>query len=200
MEPEHLDEGVPAIILSHAHGDHHFAARVRLNLGRHGIRSWLAEGDIHEGQELFEAVEASLHRCDALLMLLSSRSISSAWVYTEAQSALRFGKKVLGLIDASDAPICEFFERWTSPHDCGAWAWLDSNEGTQAISEVLERYIQVAPPKTRILKFRKELEYTLQSLTLSSVAFYPDVPPGWKGMTSWKGFECALDLLGVRKS
>jgi hypothetical protein len=63
-----LDEGVPTIFLSDALGDHHFAARVRLNLAIHGIRSWLAEGDIHEARDmhendnlpLFEAIEASL--------------------------------------------------------------------------------------------------------------------------------------------
>ena len=207
LEPDHLGEGVPTIFLSHALGDHHFAARVRLNLARHGIRSWLAEGDIHaagdtqenENLTLFEAVEVSLHRCSALIMLLSSTSVSSAWVYTEAQSALGSGKKVLGLIDASDVPFCRFLERWTAHWGGGAWAWLDSNEGSQSTSEVLERYMQVAPPKTRVLKFRTGLEYTLRSLAMSSVAFYPDVPPGWHGTTSWKGFEYSLDALGMQK-
>jgi hypothetical protein len=32
VEPVHLDEGAPTIFLSHALGDHHFAARIRLNL------------------------------------------------------------------------------------------------------------------------------------------------------------------------
>jgi hypothetical protein len=76
----------------------------------------------------------------------------------------------------------------------------------KAISEVLERYMRVAPPKTRVLKFRKELQCTLESLTLTlspstinSVAFYPDVPLDWQGTTSWKGFEYALNDLFVQK-
>jgi hypothetical protein len=199
LEGDHLGEGVRTVSLSHALGDHHFAARVRLNLARHGIRSWLAEGDLHDNEEnliLFEAVEASLHRCHALMMLVSSISICSAWVFTEAQSALGTGKEVLALIDASDAPICKLLQGWAKDRS----AWLDSNEGIQVASEVLELYLRTGPPKTRVLKFRKELEYTLNSITMAGcVSFYPDVPLEWEGKTSWMGFERALDRLGTQK-
>jgi hypothetical protein len=205
IEPDDLGDEVPTIFLSHALGDHHFAARVRLSLARHGIRSWLAEGDIHEARDtqqerenpnLFEAVEASLHRCSALIMLVSSISVNSAWIYTETESARRLEKPVLALIDASDVPFCKFFQRWELQKKT---PWLDSNEGIQSISEVLERYMQVAPPKSRVLKFRRALEYTLDSLIMRSTAFYPDVPLEYKDMTLWKGFEDALGGLGIPK-
>lgn len=197
LEPDYVGETVRPVFLSHAIGDHHFAARVRLNLARHGIRSWLAEGDLHdENQTLFEAVEASLHRCYALIMLVSSISVSSAWVFTEAQSALGEGKGVFALIDASDAPICKFLRGWSLANKSPKW--LDGNDGIQALSDVLERYMGAAPPKTRVLKFRKEVESTLYSLTMTGcVAFYPDVPLEWDDRTRWKGFESVVHQLGT---
>lgn len=112
LESDNLEDDAPVFFLSHAMEDHHFAARVRLNLARHGIRSWQAEGDLHEGSNLFEAVEAALNRCDALMILLSSFSITSAWVYTEVLTALKSDKRTVALIDASDAQICTLLHGW----------------------------------------------------------------------------------------
>lgn len=201
LEADRLVEDAPTVFISHALEDHHFAARVRLNLARHGVRSWLAEGDMHEGCNLFEAIEAALDRCHALMILLSSVSISSAWIYTETLTALRADKKVVALIDASDTPICVLLRGWLIERQKQLAGekhgdWLSTDEGVLASSAVLERYMRVASP-TRVLKFRTELEYTLNSLTMAGyVAFYPDVPPAWEDRTSWMGFEDALDYLG----
>jgi len=154
---------------------------------------------MHEGCNLFEAIEAALDRCRALIILVSSVSISSAWIYTEALTALGAGKKVVALIDASDTPICALLiGRQKQLAGEKHRDWLITEEGVLASSAVLERYMRIASP-TRILKFRTGLEYTLNSLTMAGyIAFYPDVPPRWEDMTSWMGLEGAIDYLGMQ--
>jgi hypothetical protein len=202
LEADPLPESAPTIFISHALADHHFAARVRLSLTRYGRHAWVAEGEMHEGQNLFEAIEAALDRCDALMILVSSLSISSAWIYTETLTALRDDKKVVALIDASDIPICILLRGWMNERQKQLAGekhgdWLATDAGIQACSAVLERYMRVASP-TRVLKFRTSLEHTLDSLTMTGyAAFYPDVPAGWEGTTPWQGFESALDYLGI---
>ncbi len=197
LEADRLPESAPTIFISHALADHHFAARVRLNLARYGRHAWVAEGEMHEGANLFEAIEAALDRCDALMILISSVSISSAWIYTETMTAIRDDKKVVALIDASDIPVCILLRGWMNEGQKRE-GWLATDAGIQACSAVLERYMHVTSP-TRVLKFWKSLEYTLSSLTMTGyAAFYPDVPAGWEGTTPWQGFESALDYLGIR--
>lgn len=203
LETDCLLEAAPTVFISHALEDHHFAARVRLNLARHGIRSWLAEGELHEGDNLFEAIEIALNRCHALMILISSLSISSAWVYTETLTALGADKKIVALIDASDTPICVLLRGWLTERQKQLAGkkhedWLITNEGIQASAAVLERYMRVASP-SRVLKFHREVEYTLNSLTMAGyVAFYPDVPRAWADATSWNGFDGALKHLGIQ--
>jgi hypothetical protein len=135
-----------------------------------------------------------------LLILLSSFSITSAWIYTETLTALGLNKQVVALVDASDAPICALLRGWLTErrkvlagekHE----DWLSSDEGLRASSAVLGRFMRVASP-ARLFKFRTGLEYTLNSLTVAKrVAFYPDVSPGWGEAGLWNGFDTTLDYL-----
>jgi hypothetical protein len=96
---------------------------------------------------------------------------------------------------------CKLLQGWALSKYCSAW--LDSNEGIQASSAVLELYVRTGLPKTRVLKFRGELENTLRSGAMAGMAdcvsFYPDVPVKCEGKTSWMGFERALDWLGTQQ-
>lgn len=203
LEADRLSGDAPTVFLSHALDDHHFAARVRLNFAVHGVRAWLAEGDLQEGGNLFEAIHAAVGRCDAFVTLLSSFSICSAWINTETLTALGKDKQMVALIDASDAPICELVRGWLADKEKKKVGrkvgdWLYSDEGVLASSAVLERYMRVASP-SRVLKFRTELDITLNSLTMAEcVAFYPSVPRAWKDAASLTGFDAALDHLGAR--
>lgn len=197
LEPVHLDDDAPTIFLSHALVDHHFAARVRLNLACCGVRSWLAEGDLHEGCNLFEAIEAALQRCEAVLVLVSSLSISSAWLHTEVKTALKAGKQVVVLADVSDAPVLALLGGWIEYREQdGCGDWLGTDRGMTDAAGVLERYMQVASP-SRVLKFRISLSDTLDSFAVAEcmVALYPDLPE--KGPASWIGFAAMLDRPGL---
>lgn len=204
LETDDLGDTAPLFFISHALHDHHFAARVRLHLASHGIRSWLAEGELHEECNLFEGIEAALHRCDLMMILVSSLSISSAWVFTEVSTALGADKKIVALVDASDTPICVLLHGWLSEQRTQKAGkkhedWLSTDEGIRASAAVLERFMRVASP-TRLLKFRKGLDDTLTSLTMNGVvAFYPDVPPCVGDTALWPGFDDILDNVGIQK-
>lgn len=199
LEPGHLGTAGPLVFLSHALKDHHFAGRVRLSLLRNGVRCWLAEGDLHEGDNLFEAVEAALYRCEALVALVSSLSVSSAWLFSEVGCAMREGKQIIALIDASDVELCRFIEAWWTQNGefdkCGQREeWL-TGEGIRLTSAVLERYMRVGAP-SRILKFSTGMKKTLDSLTLAgTTAFYPSSRTGWPYPTAVKSFDEVVALL-----
>lgn len=179
-----IDENIdaPVVFLSHALADHHFAGRLRLALARESIRSWIAEGELNDGCKLFEAIDLSLRHCNAVLVLVSSFSLSSAWVDTEVHSAHERNKPVMAIVDASDTAIGEFLEGWKTVSK-----WLEKPEGIQALSNVLKRFLETAPKASRVLKFRDGVDSTLNSLTLAGrIAFYPDTPEelahhGWIG-------------------
>lgn len=201
LEPELLGPGAPIVFVSHALHDHHFAARVRLNLMRHGVRCWLAEGDMKEGEGLIETIQAALSRSDALIILVSSLSISSAWVLTEAETALKLGKNVVALIDASDAPACEFIREFISVREKTLRReynkyWPGTEECRRLSDKMKERFERVESSKRRVEKFDLSLGLmcTALSLPCREIAFYPDVPNGWKD-ESLKGFDSALDYL-----
>src|SRR5262245_39257530 len=96
-----------------------------------------------------------------------SLSISSAWVYTETSTALGADKRIVALIDASDAPICVLLRGWMTERRKQSEGekredWLITDDGVRASSAVLERFMRVASP-TRVLKFRTGLDHTLNS-------------------------------------
>lgn len=190
-------ENPPIIFLSHALNDHHFAARVRFALALHGIRSWIAEGDLYDesqnnnGRRLIEGVAASIDRCDALFILLSSFSISSAWIDTEAQSARGKGKRVATLIDASDKNVLRFFEGWKKyPKD-----WLNNAKGKEALRKMSERFKQGGAPPSRINKFQQGVESLLNSYTLGvPMAAYPFSESGDGPFCSFDELLSCLEL------
>ena len=203
LEPDGLKEDAPLVFLSHALVDHHFAARVRLALARLGIRSWIAEGELHDGNNLFEGVGAALGRSDAMMVLITSCSISSAWLYTEAQTAMKEGKEIVALIDATDAPVCELlrellFRSSTKPSGSELDNWL-SGDGIKLTAAVLKRFMRVSSP-SRILKFKVALKNALESMTFDGmVAFYPVLPQAFPEITRAMSFEDMLDKLKLRQ-
>ena len=99
---------------------------------------------------LFEGVEAALGRCDAMMVLITSYSISSAWLYTEAESAMKQGKEVIALVDAGDAPVCTLLRELlprasTKPGGGDLEMWL-IGDGIEQTAAVLKRFMRVGSP------------------------------------------------------
>ena len=193
LEPLDIDNSNSrTVFLSHALHDHHFAARVRVALGRNGVRSWMAEGDLSEGCNLFAEVRLALDRCHALLALVSSLSISSAWVHTEIETAVKKGKVISAVVDVSDEPITKLIERWKS-HPDDPDGWLNHKEGTQALANVLERFRPRASA-SRLLKFPQGIRFMLDSLKRNTthIALFPAPPSDFNKDSEWM---CQFDSL-----
>lgn len=202
LEPVEFAENAPCVFISHALVDHHFAARVRLALARCGVRSWVAEGELYGENNLFEGVEAALSRCDAIVVLITSASISSAWIDTEVKTALKKDKTVVALVDASDAPVCALLKKLL-PRNTSKWRddlldkWL-KEEGIEVTTSVLQRFMQCGSA-SRILKFHTSLKLALESMTFrGKVAFFPELPEEYPAETATLSFIDVANELGIK--
>jgi hypothetical protein len=84
-EPRGRELGV---FISHAGEDGAIAERIAMGLTAFGHRSWYADWELEPGDSIVTRIEAALADSDTLLVVLSSRSVASAWVRQELNTAL----------------------------------------------------------------------------------------------------------------
>ncbi len=76
------------VFISYNHGDAAVAHRVRDFLVQHGIRVILDEDDMPAGKNIMEFIQESVRACDAVLSIVSERSLKSGWVGQESIAAM----------------------------------------------------------------------------------------------------------------
>jgi hypothetical protein len=67
--------------------DSRFAEKLKLDLGREGVRCWFAPEDMHIGDRIRDTIEKTIKMYDKLLVILSRNSIGSDWVEKEVETA-----------------------------------------------------------------------------------------------------------------
>ncbi len=75
--------------ISYTKEDEEFARRLYADLQANGVRCWFAPHDLKIGDRYQERIFQSIRRYDKLLLILSERSIKSAWVQAEVTAALQ---------------------------------------------------------------------------------------------------------------
>lgn len=70
-----------------------------MGVGSLGISVYLAEHDPQPGTVLAEKVRAAIHRCQAVLALITTASISSAYVQQEIGIAHECGKPIIPVVE-----------------------------------------------------------------------------------------------------
>jgi hypothetical protein len=193
LEDISLPWDTPQIFVCHSSLDLHLAARVRLALGHRKVRAWLAEAELREGDFIFEGVRAALLSSDAMLALVTTYSLSSAWVDTEIRTALGLEKPIGMLVDTSDDELMELVATW-SP---GNPPTFDN-----ARLESLERKFSRVATETRKKKFREGAIMLLHCLGDFHLGLYPRRPAGWSGSDVFASFDELIDRwgLGQRRS
>ncbi len=96
---------MPRVFISHATGDQRFVDQHIVSfLQSHGIETWYSREDIHTASHWERAILEGLKSCDWFLVVISRRSIRSAWVNREVAWAeeRRRGRVVPVLLDGSD--------------------------------------------------------------------------------------------------
>jgi hypothetical protein len=99
------------IFLSHTHADKSFVRRLASDLRERGVKVWLDEWELGVGDSLTQRIQASILEAGYLALVLSPRSVTSAWVNRELSAALteelhRKGVFILPiLIEDCDIPL-----------------------------------------------------------------------------------------------
>ena len=87
------------VFVSHATKDEAHVALVRQQMEALGISVYLAEHDPQPGTVLAEKVRAAIHRCQAVLVLITTASINSAYVQQEIGIAHECGKPIIPVVE-----------------------------------------------------------------------------------------------------
>ena len=79
---------MPAVFISHNHQDKTFVRRLGADLAANGVRPWIDEAEINVGDSLISKIGAAIDELDYFAIVLSPRSVASAWVQQELEQAL----------------------------------------------------------------------------------------------------------------
>ncbi len=125
--PEELIAYIPSLIgatkpiefysafISYSSKDEEFAQRLHSRLRDDRVRVWFAPEDLKIGDKFHEAIDEAIRVYDKLMVVLSSSSMSSAWVDREVRTALkeegRRNQTVLFPIRVDDA-VMDTTQQW----------------------------------------------------------------------------------------
>lgn len=76
------------VFISYSHSDVEVARRVRDFLRLHGMQTILDEDDMAAGMNIMDFIQESVRACDAVVAIVSRRSLKSGWVAQESMAAL----------------------------------------------------------------------------------------------------------------
>jgi hypothetical protein len=89
----------PKVFLSHATSDTEHVSLVKKQIEAMGITLYLAEHDPKAGTNLAQKVIDAIHRCQAVVVLITTASFNSAYVHQEVGIARESGKWVIPVIE-----------------------------------------------------------------------------------------------------
>src|SRR3954451_14661755 len=79
---------MPKVFISHNHQDKNFVRRLGSDLAAFGVKVWIDEAEIKVGESLIMAISSAIDEMEYFAVVLSPRSVASAWVHQELEQAL----------------------------------------------------------------------------------------------------------------
>lgn len=76
------------IFLSHSHKDKLFVRQLAENLERAGLSCWVDEAELDIGDSIIDRIGQGIYESDLVAAVISTNSVSSAWVQKELQLAM----------------------------------------------------------------------------------------------------------------
>ncbi len=76
------------VFISHNHQDKTFVRRLGADLAANGVRPWIDEAEMNIGDSLISKIGTAIDEMDYFAVILSPRSVASAWVEHELEQAL----------------------------------------------------------------------------------------------------------------
>jgi hypothetical protein len=177
----YLPATAPNIFVSFNILDKDLAIHIRNRFANWGCNAWLYINQIRQGQKIFNEVESAVNNCKAAIVLITSTSIGSAWVYTEFETLTNLGKPICAVFDISDEKMLEVLESWQGGERFNNIYCQDK------ANRLVEQY-----EKNNNTHHIKGYEYTvhafLKSLSLFKIhALYPARPENWDGSANFIG-------------
>src|SRR5262245_37686482 len=83
-----MHPNMPRIFISHTHQDKSFVRRLGADLAANGVRPLIDEAEINVGDSLISKIGAAIDELDYFAIVLSPRSVASAWVRQELEQAM----------------------------------------------------------------------------------------------------------------
>jgi len=77
-----------AVFISHSSYDKPFVRRLSEELSKHGISSWVDEGELHYGDSLVQKISDAIEHISLVLAVISEHSVNSSWVRQELDWAM----------------------------------------------------------------------------------------------------------------
>ena len=83
------------VFISYSTKDSEYANALRKAFSEHGIKTWMAPGDIPAGSTYAGVITKAIKDADCLILLLTDHSQNSIWVDKEVERALAYGKAII---------------------------------------------------------------------------------------------------------
>jgi len=131
--------------ISYSALDQGFATQLHSSLLSRGIRVWFAPESLRIGDRIRAVIDESIRLHDKLLLILSTNSISSAWVETEVETALeleRQGNRALLFPVCIDDEVFQTSAPWAANvrrlrHIGDFRRWNDSERYNEALAKLV---------------------------------------------------------------
>ena len=85
------------IFLSYSYNDRAWAKQFAIALEAEGIDVWF-DRDIALGEDIREQIQSALRASNTLIVLLSSNSVKSSWIFFELGAAVAGNKRIIPIV------------------------------------------------------------------------------------------------------
>jgi hypothetical protein len=164
--PQSARNSTPRVFISYTHDDAATAARVKQLLEQHRIAVVIDTDNMAAGEKVTDFIHRSIRECSAVVSVISSRSLQSAWVAAETIGGI--GRREWGKDVALIA--CYVDEEWLQP-DFRLRCTADIDRRLQQIETLLPDYAakkidtaDLNDEKTRLYSLRNNLGTILATL------------------------------------
>ena len=92
------NQGMTDVFLSYSEDDHRYQKQVRKALMRKGLTVWSNTTDIRTGVEFQQAIYAGIEKADAIVLLVSPRSMQSSYCQDELAYGVKYNKRIIPVL------------------------------------------------------------------------------------------------------
>jgi hypothetical protein len=140
-----LEDAMGYIFISYSHTDRKYVHRLAESLEQEGFNVWI-DDRMDYGSDWPYEIQQRLDACDALILVMSPRSLTSKWVQNELNRALRKEKPIFPLMLEGNEP-------WLAVESIH---YIDVSDGRLLEEKYYERLALVTPRNKPIVESKQQ--------------------------------------------